>query len=219
MGSKIAGILSGVISIGKGLIWLAVFLVFFGGIAWVGHITRIQRIPFLEKGPPPLSEKILLCAAKAMQLDGRLTGETSDAVRLKIAESVFTYAKVFKEPVCDVVKNGMTLVPRGFLRKGQSLYIGRGDFYANLVTADEETKVDVELIKKHGLSVESVSSDGPTAYLRKRNLSRIVQDESSQSTLRAIPVIRKEMDSLGLARDEKGETVGVTEFFRQKKKP
>lgn len=165
-------------------------------------------IPILDQSlERQLTEAEEKCLVATIHADARKADDSDSEVRKEIARTVIRYAHKFRRDICDVFRDGLTLVPEGYSRPsffGIPSFAGRYVWYIQTAEAsDSSWNSDLSLVKGLARPVEGCA----THYIRgPRDTDRSSQPEAARER------IRKDMLSVGHARVD-GKEVGVAEFF------
>ena len=189
------------------------YIVILMTIIFIAYILKenshgLIKIPILDPtAANQLTEEEEKCLVAAIHSDARMADDSDSAVRQEVARTIIRYARKFRRDICDVFKNGLTLVPEGYSRPsfwGMPSFWGRYVSYIQTFEAtDASWNSDLLLVRDLARPVEGCA----THYIRgARATDRFSQPESARE------MIRREMRSVGHARAD-GKEVGAAEFF------
>ena len=176
-------------------------------VGMVGHLFGAWKLPFVGK---QLSDLEVECIAGAITSDARYPGEVDIEVRRGIADAIVAYSEKYKVDICDVFGKGLTLVPRGYVRKklGVPLPYFRSVKYIRMSAEYSEPAWIVDLeIAKESRGKLGLFRGGATHYVRSpRKSDWIAQPKEAVAEMEA------KMKPLGRARRGR-EEVGAARFF------
>lgn len=189
------------------------YIVIFMIIIYVAYFLAensmgLIKPPHIELGTKDkLKEEEEKCLVATIHADARKADDSDSEVRKEIARTVIRYASKFRRDICDVFREGLTLVPQGYSRPsffGIPSFVGRYVSYIETVEAtDSSWNSDLSLVRGLARPVKGCA----THYIRGPRAT----DTSSQPEA-ARERIRKEMVSVGHAQADDKE-VGAAEFF------
>ncbi|NBV77348.1 hypothetical protein EBR66_04255 [bacterium] len=173
----------------------------------VGHAFGIWKLPFVGK---QLADHEVECIAGAITSDARYPGDLDVEVRRAVADAVVSYSEKYKTDICDVFKKGLTLVPRGFVRKklGVPLPYFRDVRYIRNSAEYSEAGwlADLEIAKESRGKL-GLLHGGATHYARSPRISDWIAQPKE-----AVAEIEAKMKLLGRAK-RGGVEVGGARFF------
>lgn len=176
-------------------------------IALGGHLWGSWKLPFIGK---QLADHEVDCIAGAITSDARYPGDIDVEVRRAVADAVVAYSEKYKTDICDVFMKGLTLVPRGFVRKklGVPLPYFRSLTYIRRSAEYTEAAwlADLEIAKESRGKL-GLFRGGATHYLRSPRKSDWIAQPKE-----AVEEMQAKLKLLGRARRGK-EEVGGARFF------
>jgi|SRR3989344_1179026 len=187
------------------LAMLIAFLVLVGLVAW-----KLGLIPTTPTQRYAADE--ILCGALTVLADTKAEPPPrSNEVDEKVANTILTYARLYKTDLCKIFREQLTLTPLGSVRKGVP---NRRKVYMWVEFSSDQINAAQVLFER--IAKDPDTSWEATHYIRaprKRTLGNQTQEEidAIRSTMDKIPK-RKIKDQAGKELDDPAE--GVIEFYK-----
>ncbi len=176
-------------------------------IALGGHLWGSWKLPFIGK---QLSDLEVECIAGSITSDARYPGDIDVEVRRAVADAVVAYSEKYKTDICDVFKKGLTLVPRGFVRKQFGVtvpYFRAVGYIRNSAEYSESAWLSDLEIAKESRGKLGLLRGGATHYIRAPRKSDWIAQPPEAANL-----IETTLKPKGRAR-RGSEEVGKARFF------